>query len=422
MLLLDRWHRVLERHAVARALTVPATGESWTFAALDAAARNLELPDEGLVFAQGTGSQFVLRVLKAWQQGRALCPLENGQTIPNVPPLPEKIAHLKTTSATSGAAKFAMFRAEQLAGDADNIVATMGLRETWPNVGAISLAHSYGFSNLVLPLLLHGIPLVLSPSPLPEAVRVALSGHGPCTLAGVPALWKTWLEAGVLDHPIQLAISAGAPLSLELERAVFERHALKIHNFYGSTECGGIAFDRTTVPRTDPGFVGHPMESVRLDVGTEGCLRVHGAAVGEGYWPTPSEALSGGVFTTSDLAELREGSVFLRGRASDLINVAGRKLHPESVELAIERHPLVSRCIVFGVPDAERGERVIAVVNGASGCGEETLRSHLGQFLASWQVPKEWWFTPTLQTDARGKLSRSHWRERFLTRGATPGH
>ena len=51
--------------------------------------------------------------------------------------------------------------------DAENIVATMGLRPDWPNLGVISLAHSYGFSNLVLPLLLHGIPLILAPVPLP---------------------------------------------------------------------------------------------------------------------------------------------------------------------------------------------------------------------------------------------------------------
>jgi long-chain acyl-CoA synthetase len=41
----------------------------------------------------------------------------------------------------------------------------MGLRPDWPNLGVISLAYSYGFSNLVLPLLLHGIPLFLAPSP-----------------------------------------------------------------------------------------------------------------------------------------------------------------------------------------------------------------------------------------------------------------
>jgi long-chain acyl-CoA synthetase len=418
MLLLHRWRQVLERHADARALTVPATGEAWTFAQLDAAARSMKLPEVPFMFASGLGSAFVIQVLKAWQSGRTLCPLEIGQAAPIVPALPGDIAHLKTTSATTGNAKFVMFRAEQLAADADNIVATMGLRRDWTNLGAISLAHSYGFSNLVLPLLLHGIPLVLTLSPLPEAIRMAMGSSVEFTLPGVPALWKMWLDAGVLNHQIRLAISAGAPLSLELERAVYERHGIKLHTFYGSTECGGIAYDRTETPRTDAGFVGCPMHSVSLGVGVQGCLEVRGAAVGVGYWPETMESLTGGVFATSDIAELKDGCVFLRGRASEMINVAGRKLHPELVEQAIERHPSVNRCAVFGVADSERGERVVAVVNCTLDCNEETLRIHAQQLLHPWQVPKEWWLTQELTCDSRGKLSRLQWRERYVANRA----
>src|SRR5437879_1003240 len=78
------------------------------------------------------------------------------------------IVHLRTTSATGGPPCLVSFTAEQLAADAENVVATMGLRRDWPNLGVISLAHSYGFSNLIMPLLLHGIPLILAPAPLPE--------------------------------------------------------------------------------------------------------------------------------------------------------------------------------------------------------------------------------------------------------------
>jgi len=418
MLLLDRWRRVLERHADDRAVSVPATGEAWTFAQLDAAARAMQVPEGPFMVASGLGPAFVIQVLKAWQAGRTLCPLEIGQAAPIVPALPGGIAHLKITSATTGNAKLVMFQAEQLAADADNIVATMGLRRDWTNLGAISLAHSYGFSNLVLPLLLHGIPLVLTLSPLPEALRVAMGLSDEFTLAGVPALWKTWLDAGVLNNQIRLAISAGAPLSLELERAVHERHGIKLHTFYGSTECGGIAYDRTETPRTDIGFVGSPMHSVSVCVGVQGCLEVRGAAVGTGYWPETTEALSRGVFATSDLAELKDGFVFLRGRAGDIINVAGRKLHPELVELAMERHPSVNRCAVFGVADSERGERVVAVVNGTVDCDEESLRVHAQQLLSPWQVPKEWWLTQELKCDTRGKVSRAHWRERYLANRA----
>jgi len=112
--------------------------------------------------------------------------------------------------------------------DAENIVQTMGLRPEWPNFGVISLAHSYGFSNLVTPLLLHGIPLILSNSALPESLRQAtgLGGEG-ITVPAVPALWRIWHEARVITDQVRLSISAGAPLPLKLLAALFKATALE---------------------------------------------------------------------------------------------------------------------------------------------------------------------------------------------------
>src|SRR5260370_9052528 len=161
------------------------------------------------------------------------------------------------------------FTGEQLAADADNIVATMGLRPDWPNLGAISLAHSYGFSNLVLPLLLHGIPLILAGAALPETVRQAASLAEAITLPAVPALWSAWHSAGAVPKNIRLAISAGAPLSLGLAEDVFAAHHLKIHNFYGSSECGGIAYYTPKEPRADVSCAGAPMKKVQQSVNAQ---------------------------------------------------------------------------------------------------------------------------------------------------------
>src|SRR5262249_51217796 len=152
----------------------------------------------------------------------------------------------------------------QLMADAANIVQTMGLRPDWPNLGVISLAHSYGFSNLVLPLLLHGIPLVLSGSALPESVKRAAIRQSDITLAAVPALWSAWLEAVTIPPNVRLAISAGAPLSRALEKQILETCGLKLHNFYGSSECGGIAYDASTILRTDEMLAGTPLCNVEL--------------------------------------------------------------------------------------------------------------------------------------------------------------
>ena len=298
--------------------------------------------------------------------------------------------------------------------DADNIVATMGLRPEWPNLGVISMAHSYGFSNLVLPLLLHGIPLILAPAPLPEIVRCAAEEQPTLTLAAVPAMWRAWHEAGAIPSGVRLAISAGAPLSVELEAAVFKSQGLKIHNFYGASECGGIAYDATDTPRTDSTLVGTPMQNVELSLNEQGCLVVRSRAVGERYWPGESDSLRGGVFQSNDLVELRDGSVYLCGRMGDQINVAGRKVLPETIERALLAHPQVRECLVFGAPsrDAERTEIVVAVA--VAGAEEKELKHFLLHALPAWQVPREWRFVESLSANARGNVSRAEWRRRFL--------
>ena len=416
MLLLNRWREVVARNPDAPALHDLVLRKTWSFSELETAARQFPSPAGPLAHPTGHGVDFILTTLRAWQLGRTVCPLEAGQAAPGAPTPPADIVHLKTTSASTGPARIVLFKAEQLAADADNIVSTMGLRPDLPNLAAISLAHSYGFSSLVLPLLLHGIPLILAPSPLPESIRFACEQFPAVTLPGVPALWKVWLDAGVLGDSVRLAISAGAPLSVTLEQAVFAAHGIKVHNFYGSSECGGIAYDDSAQPRTDSALIGRPMDNVNLSIDDGGCLEVRGPAVGKGYWPEPSDNLADGVFRTSDLAELIEDRVFLRGRAGDLINVAGRKLHPETVERALEQYPAVQRCVVFGVPDADRSEKVVAIVRLKEEADVESLRQHLLRTLPAWQVPKDWWFTDELESDARGKLSRSQWRDRFLNR------
>ena len=231
-----------------------ASGQRWTFAQLSREAET-PLPDKpAMVFPQGHSAEFILAVLRAWRWQAVVCPLEqHKQPLADSASLPA-CCHLKITPPTTGVPRAVAFTEEQLVADAQSIVTTMGLRPDWPNLGVISLAYSYGFSNLVLPLLLHGIPLFLVPSPLPVVLRSAAHAHWNLTLAGVPALWRAWHKAGAILRNVRLAISAGAPLPLTLERAVFEEHGVKIHNFYGSTECGGITYDATATPRSGRGL------------------------------------------------------------------------------------------------------------------------------------------------------------------------
>ncbi len=213
---------------------------------------------------------------------------------------------------------------------------------------------------------------------------------------------------------VRLAISAGAPLPLNLEREVFKSCGIKIHNFLGSSECGGIAYDATDLPRTDAACAGTPMQNVNLLLNYDSCLVVQSRAVAETCWPEKSDSLGGGIFQTSDLAEIKNGKVFLRGRLGDQINVAGRKISPETIERALLANTKVRECLVFGAPsqDAERTEIIVAVI--VADAAENELKQFLLQRLPAWQVPRAWKFVESLSANARGKISRAEWRRNFI--------
>jgi long-chain acyl-CoA synthetase len=415
-MLYDRWQKVVGDKRDEIALRDLASNQSWTFSQLNKESEKPLPGNPAMVFPQGNSPEFIFTILRAWRTGTVVCPLEMQQQPPAVQPPPAPCCHLKITPAGTGTQRTVAFTGEQLAADAENIVTSMGLRPDWPNLGVISLAYSYGFSNLALPLLLHGIPLFLAPSPLPVALRCAQHAHLNLTVAGVPALWHAWHKAGAILSNVRLAISAGAPLPLSVEQDVFNEHGVKIHNFYGCTECGGISYDATNTPRTEESSVGQPLKNVNVEIGYDGFLRVRSRATGEMFWPKKEEALGTGAFRTADFAEFRNGEVHLRGRLDDHINVAGRKVAPAVIERALREHDAVADCLVFGVPseNADRVDLIVACVNASRDGVKDELKQFLLQRLPGWQVPREWWFVPTLEFNGHGRLSRAECRKNFL--------
>jgi long-chain acyl-CoA synthetase len=413
--LYEQWLKTARAHSRELALFDSASATSWTFADLLREADRSTSNPQPIHAVQGSGPEFIFNLLRGWRNGLVTCALDPEQKPPALQTLPPNCEHLKITSASSGPPKCIAFTGPQLAADAANIVSTMGLDTNSPNIACISLAHSYGFSNLILPLLLHGIPLFLVPAPLPELILKTAKQARSVTLPAVPALWKTWHQTKSIPPNISVAISAGAPLPLDLEQQIFQTSHLKIHNFYGSSECGGIAYDRTNTPRTVPNCVGSALDNVRLSLSSTGTLVIESTAVGETYLPEPQPTLRSGRFETTDLAELRDQLVFLHGRASDLLHIAGRKASPDAIESILRTHPAVLECIVFAIQESDdRVDTVVAALNTKSAVPISDLTQFLSQKIPAWQIPRRWWFTPDLAPNNRGKLSRPDWKRRYL--------
>ena len=137
-MLYDLWCQVRDRQPDALALRELASGRTWSFLELDAATEQAHGHSALIEFPSGNDAEFVISVLRAWRHSTLLCPMDVGQTRPAIDTarlresFPE-IVHLKTTSASTGAAKTILFSSSQIAADANNIVATMGLIADSPN-------------------------------------------------------------------------------------------------------------------------------------------------------------------------------------------------------------------------------------------------------------------------------------------------
>jgi acyl-CoA synthetase (AMP-forming)/AMP-acid ligase II len=325
---------------------------------------------------------------------------------------------LKLTSGTTGAPRAIRFRSEQLVADCDNICETMGIGANDVNFGVIPFSHSYGFSNLVTPLVCRGVPLVASEDRMPRAILDDLARTSATVFPSMPVFFQAFAEmenAPELPH-LRLCISAGAPLSKNVAARFAEKFGVKIHVFYGSSECGGICYDSSDSTECEDGFVGTAMKNVTTSLceKTEPSrIEIRSAAVGDDYFPTPDpDALGGGRFLPGDLLRKTARGFFLAGRVSDFINIAGRKLNPAEIEERILKFPGVKQAVVFGVPSPLRGEEPVACV-AACGVSREAVLAFCRENLSAWQVPKDIWLVDAIPVNERGKISRRELAARF---------
>ena len=331
---------------------------------------------------------------------------------------------LKLTSGTTAAPRAIRFRSEQLLADCDQICETMGISDVDLNFGVIPVSHSYGFSNLLTPLIARGVAMVLSQDRTPRAVLNDLAKTDATVFPGMPVFYQAFCE--MKDVPVlpklRLCISAGAPLPITVPKKFRERFGLPIHSFYGASECGGICYDREAKNEIE-GFVGSPMKDVALEMidpsAEASQVRVRSAAVGDGYFPEPDEEkLGDAVFVPDDLLARRGSGFKIVGRVSDVINVAGKKVNPAEIEEALLRFPGVRQAVAFGRPAGAgfRNEEVAACVVVDVDLRENEILEFCRNGLSAWQVPKRIFIVDSIPANERGKISRRELTRRFQQR------
>lgn len=198
-------------------------------------------------------------------------------------------------------------------------------------------------------------------------------------LAAVPTVM-----ASVLGVPfgqdqlraVRCLLTGGSPLPTELADAFEQRTGLPVRNILGMTECGGVISIEPVASPRQPGSVGLPLPfttvSVRdehgreMPAGEEGIVWLCGPNVGPGY--TEAERNAGtfereGWLVTGDVGHLAaDGTLFLTGRAKDLIIRSSHNIDPVVIEDALLKHPEVLMAAAVGAPDEYAGEVPVAYV------------------------------------------------------------
>ncbi len=157
-----------------------------------------------------------------------------------------------------------------------------------------------------------------------------------------------------------------------------------------------------------------------LGVNEVGALQVRGANVFAGYWKLPEQTAQDftpdGFFNTGDQALIDEdGYVSIVGRSRDMVISGGLNVYPKEIELLIDELPGVKESAVIGLPDADFGEVVVAVVVLVEGVtlSAERIRDAIRDRVANFKVPKKVLFVDELPRNAMGKVQKDVLRKRY---------
>jgi acyl-coenzyme A synthetase/AMP-(fatty) acid ligase len=259
--------------------------------------------------------------------------------------------------------------------------------------------------NLIMPLLLQGTPIVAGAPPLPHAIARAIQQFQPTIFPAVPALLRALSDAAVPAEELaslRTVISAGAPLAVETAQRFHAQFARKIHNFYGSSETGGISYDASGDSAALGRGVGVPLPGVRVEFDRTGRFTVTSDAVFTiGNRRGHSQRMA-------DIGRLNEqGELVLLGRAGRFVKIAGRRLNLAEVEAALKRLPGVSDALV--APHSARVDALAAAVLTQRPGGE--IREALRGLLSPWKIPKKILTLPTFPMTIRGKTDARRLRE-----------
>lgn len=270
----------------------------------------------------------------------------------------------------------------------------------------------------------------------PEQVLAAIQQYSISHVVLVPTMFVRLLRlpeeirARYDVSSLRSATHTGGPCAPDVKRAMIAWWGPVLNEVYGGTEMGCVAFCSSQEWLQHPGTVGRLLDGTQLElIGADGSP-VERGEVGEIFARNPHygdftyigreqdrrDAERNGLFTLGDMGRLDDdGYLYLADRKRDMVISGGVNIYPAEIESVLIGHPDVVDCAVFGVPDEDFGERLVAAVQLASGEPDSAgISAYLRERLTDYKVPREFLYPEQMPREESGKLFKRRLRDAYL--------
>ena len=291
-------------------------------------------------------------------------------------------------------------------------------------------------NTFALAVALLGDRLVLQPRFDPRELLQMIEEHDITTLNIVPTMFVRLLELPKDERErydlssLTHAVTNAAPCAPEVKRKMIEWWGPVLGEIYGGTEAGIATACSSEEWLAHPGTVGRAVEGSVIKILDEDGKELPTGEIGEifvgsginseftyhGREAERAEIEKQGLITLGDVGYVDEdGFLFLCDRKRDMVISGGVNIYPAEIEGALIGVEGVADCAVFGIPDAEFGESLLAVVERTSGSSinEDFVRDELRKLLARYKVPRRVEFATGLPREDTGKIYKRKLRDAY---------
>jgi malonyl-CoA/methylmalonyl-CoA synthetase len=344
----------------------------------------------------------------------------------------DDLAAILYTSGTTGRSKGAMLSHDNLASNSLSLVGYWRFTKDDVLIHALPIYHTHGLFVASNVTLFARASMIFLPKFDPDLI-IKLMARA-TVMMGVPTFYTRLLQNPGLSKEstkhMRLFVSGSAPLLADTHREWSARTGHAVLERYGMTETNMNTSNPYEGDRV-PGAVGFPLPGVSVRVTDPesakelardeiGMIEVKGPNVFRGYWRMPektkAEFRDDGFFITGDLGKIdNKGYVHIVGRGKDLVISGGFNVYPKEIESEIDAMPGVIESAVIGVPHADFGEGVTAVVvcNKGAEVSEASVLKALDGRLAKFKMPKRVFIVDDLPRNAMGKVQKNILRDTY---------